>query len=401
MNDQELRTKVQKALDNKLSGIKENPWLAQRIMNRADEEEPVMKKKLSFGIVFVVVAVLVLGTALAVALNTEFFSHVFGNETRKNVTEHMETFDNGKGGTYDYLYPAREYVGTDPELAEKLIGSQLMNDPVTVQIGNYTLTVLNAVRDENAMVMEMTLECPTGVKGLNYDRLTNEGKGAWFADDAEYFFGVDGAAEMMYVDMQNSTENCLRIYYYCVFFEKPADGESPVLTAAAVSAETGSGDKVFEPQEIVVPADKAVSTVRYTAENGSLIELAPFSLRVCPNAEADSSITMAQDPKSGNEPAIVISQMEPDSLSDLVIEMKDGKTFTVLGGDKLDNTMYMCGGLGESFQYTSMVLNRLVDPQAVKCIRINGTSYLPEELTAIRSAREEIPEFCLSSSECV
>ena len=379
MNDQELRTKVQKALDNKLSGVKDNPWLAQRIINSADGEEPVMKKKLSFSIVFVVVAVLVLGTALAVALNTEFFSHVFGNETRENVAEHMETFDNGKGGTYDYLYPAREYVDTDPELAEKLIGSQMMNDPVAVQIGDYTLTVLNAVRDENAMVMEMTLECPTGVKGMNYDRLTNEGKGAWFADDAGYYFGVDRAAEMMYVDMQNSTENCLRIYYYCVFFEKLADGESPVLTAATVSAGAGPEEKVFEPQEIVIPASKAVSTVRFTAEDGSLIELAPFSLRVCPNAKADSSVTTVQDPESGNEPAIVISQMDPDSLSDLAIEMKDGETFTVLGGDKLDNTMYMCGGLGESFQDTSMVLNRLVDPQAVKCIRINGTAYLPEE----------------------
>ena len=107
MNDQELRTKVQKALDNKLSGVKDNPWLAQRIMNRADEEEQIVKKKLSFGIVLVIVAVLVLGTAMAVAIRTDFFGRVFGNETRENVTEHLETYDNGKGGTYEYLYPAR------------------------------------------------------------------------------------------------------------------------------------------------------------------------------------------------------------------------------------------------------------------------------------------------------
>ena len=379
MNDQELRTKVQKALDNKFSGVKDNPWLAQRIMNRADEEEPIVKKKLSFSIVFVIVAVLVLGTALAVALNTDFFSHVFGNETREDVTEHTETFDNGKGGTYDYLYPAREYVDTDPDLAEKLIGSQMTKDPVTVQIGDYTLTVLNAVRDENAMVMEMTLECPAGVKGINYDRLTNEGKGAWFADDAEYYFGVDMAAEMMYVDMQNSTDTCLRIYYYSVFFEKLADGESPVLTAATVSGEPGSEEKVFEPQEIVIPVSKAVGAVNFTAEDGSRIELAPFSLRVCPLAKADSVILPAQDPEGGDAPAIVISQMDPDSLSDLVIEMKDGEKYTVLDGGKLDNTMYLCGGLGESFQDTSTVLNRLVDPEAVKCVRINGTVYLPAE----------------------
>lgn len=379
MNDQELRTKVQKALDNKLSGVKDDPWLAQRIMNRADEEEPIVKKKLSLGIVLVIVAVLAMGTALAVALNTDFFGNVFGNGTRENVTEHLETYDNGKGGTYEYLYPAREYVAADPELAEKLLGSHMMNDPVAVQIGDYTLTVLNAVRDENAMVMEMTLECQTGVKGMNYDRFTNEGKGAWFADDAEYYFGVDGAAEMMYVDMQNSTENCLRIYYYCVFFEKPADGESPVLTAATVSGQAGSEEKVFKPQEIVIPANKAVRAVRFTAEDGSLVELAPFSLRVVPHAETGSTVIPAQEGEDGNMPVIVLSQMDPDSLNDLAIEMKNGETFTVLGGEKLDNTMYMCGGLGESFQDTSMVLNRLVDPEEVKCIRIGGTAYLPAE----------------------
>ena len=379
MNDQELRTKVQKALDNKLSGVKDNPWLAQRIMNCADEEEQIVKKKLSFGIVFVIIAVLVLGTAMAVAIHTDFFKRVFGSETRENVAEHTEVYDNGKGGTYEYLYPAREYVAADPDLAEKLIGSQMMSDPVAAQIGDYTLTVLNAVRDENAMVMEMTLECPAGVKGLNYDKLTNEDKGAWFADDAEYYFGVDGAAEMMYVDMQNSTDTCLRIYYYCVFFDKLADGESPVLTAATVSSEAGSEEKVFEPQEIVIPANKTVSSVRFTAGDGSRIELAPFSLRVCPYSETGSAVIPEQESENGSEPVIVLTQMDPDSLSELAIEMKNGETFTVLGGGRLDNTMYMCGGLGESFLDTSMVLNRLVDPETVKCIRIGGTAYLPAE----------------------
>ena len=379
MNDQELRTKVQKALDNKLSGVKDNPWLAQRVMNRADEEEPIVKKRLSFGIVFVIAAILVLGTAMAVAIKTDFFNHVFGNETRENVTEHLETYDNGKGGTYEYLYPAREYVAADPETAERLLGDRVMSDPVAVRIGDYTLTVLNAVRDENAMVMEMTLENPAGVKGLNYDRLTNEDKGAWFADDAEYFFGVDRAAEMMYVDMQNSTEQCVRIYYYCVFFEKMADGESPVLTAATVSGEAGSEEKVFEPQEIVIPADRTVSVANFAAEDGSRIELAPFSLRVCPNPGTGSPAIQMAEPEEGDAPAIVLSQMDPDSLSSLVIEMKDGEAYTVLDGGRLDNTMYMCGGLGESFADTSMVLNRLVDPETVKSIRINGTVYLPAE----------------------
>ena len=229
------------------------------------------------------------------------------------------------------------------------------------------------------MAMELTLECPTGVKGMNYSRQTNEDKGAWFADDAAYFFGVDMAAEMMYVDLQNSTDTCLRIYYYCVFFEKMPDGESPVLTAATVSAGTGAEERVFDPQEVIIPADKAASLARFAAEDGSLIELSPFSMRVCPATGTETAVIPAQEPAGGDTPVIVLSQTDPGSLSNLAIEMKEGEEFTVLDTGRLDNTMYMCGGLGESFQDTSMVLNRLVDPESVKCIRINGTAYMPEE----------------------
>ena len=57
MTDQEIRARMQKAVDHKLSGVQDDPWLAQRVMNRAKEEEPVMKKKLSLSVVFVLVGI--------------------------------------------------------------------------------------------------------------------------------------------------------------------------------------------------------------------------------------------------------------------------------------------------------------------------------------------------------
>ena len=366
MNDQELRAKMRKAMDSRLSGLKDDPWLAQRVMNRADKEEPGMKKKLRFSVVLVIVTVLVLGTALAVALHTDFYHHVFGNETRENVEAHTETHENGKGGTVDDFYPAQEYVAADPEEAERLIGEQVTSEPVIAQMGDHTLTVLSAVRDENALVMELDLACPTGVRGLNYDRLTNEGKGAWFADDAGYFFIVENAAEKMYVDLKNSSETCLRIYYYCVFFEKLPDGESPVLTAAAVTGDSGPEGQVFDPQQIILPACKAVSAARFAAGDGSAIELSPFSLKVCPVPEAE------------NGSGAVVLQMDPGSLERIVIGMDTGETYTVLEEGKTNNTLYLCGGLGTSGQDISMVLNRLVDPAKVKYIRVDGVEYLPE-----------------------
>ena len=361
MNDQELRAKVQKALDGKLSGLQDDPWLAQRIMNKADREEPIVKKKISFSIVFVIVAVLALGTALAVTLNTDFVSRVFGNTARTSVSGHTETFDDGKGGTCDYFYPAREYVAVDPEEAERLLGGNGMDEPVTVQMGDHTLTILDAVRDENAMILDMTLECPTGVRGLNYDTLTNEGKGAWFAEDAGYFFGVDRAPEMIYVDLAASTENCLRIYYYCLFLEKLPEGESPVLIAAVGESESDPSNSVFDPREIPLPVKHAVSAVRFAAADGSSAELSPFSLRVCPVSE-------------GQAPGDVIVVTEPEET--IRLQLASGETFTVKEPGT-DNTMYLCGALGENAADTSIVLNRLIDPAAVTAIRIGETEYLP------------------------
>ena len=306
--------------------------------------------------------VLVLQTALAVSLNTDFFNRVFGRDTRKNVSGHIETFEDGKGGTYEHLYPSREYVPVDQETAERMLGDKVMNEPAAVQMGDHTLTVLSAVRDESAMILDMTLECPAGVRGLKYDFLTNEGKGAWFAEDAGYFFGVDRASEMMYVDMDSSMESSLRILYYCVFLEKTADREAPVLTAGAAQEGSDPENQTFDLQEIILPVEKTVAAVRFTAVDGGTAELSPFSLRVCPPAES-------------GEAGYVIAAVEPAET--IRLQMKNGETFTVRDASS-DNTMYLCGGLGNSAAETAMVLNRLIDPGEVQSIRAGGTEYLPD-----------------------
>ncbi len=385
MTDQELQARIQKAVDHKLSGVTDDPWLAQRVMNRVKEGEPVMKKKLSVSLVFVIVGILLLGTALAAAITTDFFGRVFGNETRENVEPHTEKFDNGKGGTVEVVYPAREYVAADDETIQAAIGDRMMSEPVTVTMKDHTLTILSAVRDENAMAMEMTLECPTGVKGLNYDRLTNEGKGAWFADDAAYLFWVDRAAEMMYVDMRNSTENSLRIYYYCVFFEKLPDGESPLLTAATVTPGSGPEDRELDPWEVSIPADRAVDAVRFMAEDGGVAELSPISLKITETAaDCGEAAGVAVSPEDEADaetdlPENVIVLSDPDELKTIEIVSQDGSVYTVLDrGGNIENIMYICGGLGSECRDTSMVLNRLADVGNVSAVRINGTEYVPQ-----------------------
>ena len=373
MTDRELREKMQKAVDHKLSGLQDDPWLAQRVMNRAEEEEPVMKKKLSFSLVLVLAGILMVGAALAAALHTDFFNRVFGGETRKNVEEHIEVIDNGKGG-FESLFPRREYVTMDAETAERLIGEQVMSEPVTVRMNQHTLTVLSAVRDENALVMEMTLEHPEGENALVFSQLLNEEKGAYFADDAVIFFRIDRAAEMIWVDMEGSTDTCVHLYYYCVFFDDLPEGETPVLEASYADQPlcAVTDDSLIHVDETPVPVERAVRTMVFAAEDGERIALSPFSMKVTLTA-ADNERGAAM--ASGSEQQMIVVP-DPGSLSRIDIVFEDGNTYTVIDQDgNIDNTVYMCGGLGADAMDTRIVLNRLVDPEKVARILINGVAY--------------------------
>lgn len=377
MTDQDIRTKMQKAVDHKLSGVQDDPWLAQRVMNRAEEEGTIVKKKLSLSVVFVLVGILLVGTALAAAIHSDFFNRVFGGETRKDVAEHAEIIDNGKGGV-ESLFPRREYVTMDAETAERLIGAQVMSDPVTVGMNHHTLTILSAVRDENALVMEMTLENPEGEKALVFSQLLNEEKGAYFADDAEIFFSVERAAEMMWVDMEGSTDTCVHLYYYCVFFEDLPEGEAPVLTAVytdqPLSAVTDNS-RIHE-SGTPIPAEHAVRARTFAAEDGERIALSPFSMKVTlTTAYNERGDAMA----SGNEQQMIVVP-DPGSLARIDVVFEDGSTYTVIGQDEnIDNTVYMCGGLGADAMDTRIVLNRLLDPEKVSRILINGIGYSSAE----------------------
>ena len=67
MREAEERMIFQNAVDRRLSGLQENPFLAQRIMN-AEKGEIKVKKKLTLSMVLVIVLLLIAITALAVAL---------------------------------------------------------------------------------------------------------------------------------------------------------------------------------------------------------------------------------------------------------------------------------------------------------------------------------------------
>lgn len=72
MEDRKDKQIVQQVFDSSLSGIQDDPWMAQRVLNKAHEAPGtggfVVKKKLSVGMVFVIVLILMTVTAVAAVL---------------------------------------------------------------------------------------------------------------------------------------------------------------------------------------------------------------------------------------------------------------------------------------------------------------------------------------------
>ena len=319
----------------------------------------------------------------AAVTHADFYRNAFGNAGRQSVSAHEEVLDDGKGGQLTVTYPEREYVPIDEEMAEALIGSNISSEPVEVQINDHTLTINSAVRDENAIVMEFTLACDTGVTALNYSELDNEAKGAWRSEESTFSFRVDGTAENIYVDLDKSTETCLHCYYYGLFvFDGPlADGKSPTLDITYADEPLvdiymnepldgsymdgsldGTTDKsrIHEAQ-VAIPAEHTINLLTFTSDAGGVLELSPISL----------SIDMGKGLGLTN-----LEAYDPIHLNTMSIHYTDGSSYQVYDKDGyVDNTAYMCGGCGAAQTEIMLLFNRLIDPSKIDYVEVNGLIY--------------------------
>ena len=319
----------------------------------------------------------------AAVTHADFYRNAFGNAGRQSVSAHEEVLDDGKGGQFTVTYPEREYVPIDEEMAEALIGSNISSEPVEVQVNDHKLTINSAVRDENAIVMEFTLECETGVTALNYSELDNEAKGAWRSEESTFHFMVDGTAENIYVDLEKSTETCLHCYYYGLFvFDGPlADGESPTLDITYADEPlvniymnepldgsymdesldgTTDKSKIHEAQ-VAIPAEHTLDLLTFTSDAGGVLDLSPISL----------SIDMGKGLGLTN-----LEAYDPIHLNTMSIHYTDGSSYQVYDRDgNVDNTAYMCGGCGAAQTEIMLLFNRLINPSKIDYVEVNGLIY--------------------------
>ena len=328
------------------------------------------QRKRSFGWKFAIAAAAAALVALpaagfAVANNADFFANAFGTGARASIAEHQETVDQG-GKTVAITYPAREYVDMDPEEAERLLGDHLVTTPVEVVAGDHKITVLSAVRDDNSAVVHYTVSREGGVTALEYNRLSNEGKGAYIKNDNPYYWtftteAADGTCRQLnfgfgftFVNTQRTTDDTVDCYDYLTFPHGIAEGSGITLSAFA------SADESPEPTPTdfaEIPVTNPLPSTQFICDTGATVTVSAIGERL-----------------DGYEKvAVRDGEPHPDFVSSETIAFNDGSDYLMYDfANNVDNTCYTLGG--EEAFFT--IFNRLVNPDAIAKITINGFDFV-------------------------
>ena len=88
MKNEELKNR----LDDALSGIREDPWLYRKVMNRAEQKKPERKRKIRYGAVIVIALLIVtMGAAIAAVSGWNVIRYLFDGSNRKVPDVEMTT----------------------------------------------------------------------------------------------------------------------------------------------------------------------------------------------------------------------------------------------------------------------------------------------------------------------
>ena len=293
---------------------------------------------------------------------------------------HQElVYEAEKDSSYYIAYPARDYAELDPETAKALIGDCVQELSLSQEVDGTTITLLSAVRDNNSAVVALTLEKEGGVDILDYSQLDNEAKGAWFSEKSTFLFNI-GYGGNLYVDLDKSTDDKLYCYDYvplntfgtgslrmeieqypCTLGERDALLAEEYGSEQAQAVENGK-----KTTELRIPCEKRLGSTAFTNAGGGQIEMSPISMNIDMNTGLGLTPGQAYDPYSAYK---------------IVITYRDGSTYTVLEheypdvyacDEYIDNTSYSCGSLDNEFL---LIFNRLVDPEDVVSVTVNGIEY--------------------------
>ena len=326
-------------------------------------------------------AVLCIAAPLAVnaATGGELFDRLWGNSGKTNTTEHTITYidegkldEDGNDISYPITLPGVEYVNADPDTADRLISGRITTEPVTCTVGNVTFTIESVVRDGMGVVVAYTIEQEGGVDFLEYDQLSNEGKGAWQRDDRNIEYEFLECGGKTWVDLERSTPDKLYCCeYMCQNNEVHASGSDIGNHITFVAREltmtrhemwdamdngTASGF-IQDEQRITIPVADKLNTRSLTSNVGDTIKISPIAMKW------DTSRSFTFD--NG------IPMVPADWLNSITITYSDGSEYTVFD-ESNENCQYRCG----TYSGGEIILfNRLVDTDNIAKITINDVEF--------------------------
>ncbi len=318
-------------------------------------------------------AVLILFLAMpalaAAASGSEFFARLWGTAGKKNVEAHTEEVrDEEKGIAYTVTYPRRNYTDDNLDRAEELIGEAVSYEPAVKQIGDARLTVLAAVCDGDAAVVEFTLEQEGGIECFQYSQLTNESKGAWFSEDSPFYFQIAEGNESIFVDLDKSTEEKLYCYDYIV--TDFTDEEIKGLTFEIHRfSDRGTDNEAEETDTLFVPVRKRAEKREYVNQAGGVVSLSPIAMRIDMNA-----VTGITEEEAGDPWHVYYTAVKYRDGTEYIVHEHAIEGVHQCDAD-IDNTSYACARTEGDFV---LVFNRLTDIDKVESVAVNETVYVPK-----------------------
>ena len=317
-----------------------------------------------------ITAVLMISTGVYASIRSDFFEGMFGNKTKTSTPAKPVSIDVGKGGTVDVVIPSKEFVDVDEERAQELLGDYVLEEPIVKELGEHTLTVENFLYNELGGLMYFTLEREGGVTALAGNEDTNLDKGAFFTDQADFYFYVEtgdmiSSGENIYVDIQQSTAEKMYCYNYFLWSEEIDVQQKPYLFIKKYPCTRGEIYALKNEEELTKVRENTVEEKVTLTEKDAVptktLDLGEKgTLRLSPFAMAFDIPKMLG--LSGE------TSTDPSNVKHVEIQYKNGESYVVEDqNENINNTGYVLG----CDSYYKVAFNRLVDVENVKAVVIN------------------------------
>lgn len=298
-------------------------------------------------------AALVLGlgaAAYAAGAHSGFFKNAFGTGVPGQAAHSVDIAAPDGGVLKTETYPEIERTDIDDELAEALLGDYVSAVGQSVRLGNYTVTVREAVVDENGLgAVTVDIENPDGHGFAPDGSFLTQNPAVYLGFSPEYRGGTPIAARD-YAAAEGYSATRISFVYYLAPPVEAEPGEGIVLRFTRVERDSGKRDTA----EIILPAAECAPVRRLTGD-GATAELSPIGLTV-------DFLTCAHD-----------AVYEEYVTGDIAITFADGETYTVKS-EGVNNAALGTYDIDNPARH-KYVFNRIITPAQVKTLTLRTTHY--------------------------